>query len=659
MRLLTTHISYFYILCAFIFLELWFKFGTGQIFLWKDLVLIFFFQMTLSLFLYGVIRLFFKRKGQYRAFVGVLSLATIIYCSQFIYHRTFHVFYGAYSLGQAEQIFPFWRELLAILLRQALWLAIFFVPLILFIVYRRKLFTEYKMTFRSAILCIFVGILFHGAAIGFIKLGDQAMDSAYHLYFKEHRQQLAVERFGLLTAMRLDLQRHLLGWTPKQEQIDEQNVLPDLKKPPREEVTEPPAQDENDTVYEEQILPIDFSQLIATETDEEIINMHHYFSNVVPTRKNEFTGLFKGYNLILITAEAFSPWAIHPEITPTLYKMATEGFQFTNFYTPIWEVSTSDGEYVVLTGLIPKSGVWSLQESSKNSLPFSLGQKFRQIGYETRAYHNHTYHYYGRHLSHPNLGYDYKGLGNGLEVKETWPESDLEMMQVTLPEYIDHEPFHVYYMTVSGHLLYTFSGNYIAYKNKELVEHLPYSDEAKAYLATQIELDRALAYLLEQLEEAGVLERTVIALSADHYPYGLDKRTIDELAGHPVEENFELYKNVFILYTKNMEPVTIDKPASSLDILPTLLNLFGLEYDSRLLMGRDLFSDSPPLVIFLNRSFITEKGKYHGRTGNFTANEGVSVDAEYVEKMKAMVADKFYYSRKILETDYYSRLNID
>src|SRR5690606_8569400 len=198
----------------------------------------------------------------------------------------------------------------------------------------------------------------------------------------------------------------------------------------------------------------------------------------------------------------------------------------------------------------------------------------------------------------------YKGLGNGLEVKETWPESDLEMMQVTLPEYINHEPFHVYYMTVSGHLLYTFSGNYIANKNKELVEHLPYSDEAKAYLATQIELDRALAYLLEQLEEAGVLERTVIALSADHYPYGLDKRTIDELAGHPVEENFELYKNVFILYTKNMEPVTIDKPASSLDILPTLLNLFGLEYDSRLLMGRDLFSDSPPLVILDRKSVV-------------------------------------------------------
>src|SRR5690606_62047 len=100
---------------------------------------------------------------------------------------------------------------------------------------------EYKMTFRSAILCIFVGILFHGAAIGFIKLGDQAMDSAYHLYFKEHRQQLAVERFRLLTAMRLDLQRHLLGWTPKQEPIDEQNVLPDLNMPPREEVAEPPV----------------------------------------------------------------------------------------------------------------------------------------------------------------------------------------------------------------------------------------------------------------------------------------------------------------------------------------------------------------------------------------------------------------------------------
>src|SRR5690606_39534431 len=100
---------------------------------------------------------------------------------------------------------------------------------------------------------------------------------------------------------------------------------------------------------------------------------------------------------------------------------------------------------------------------------------------------------------------------------------------------------------------------------------------------------------------------------------------------------------------KGMEPTTITKPASSLDILPTLSNLMGIEYDSRLLMGRDIFSDSMPLVTFLNKSFITDKGKYNAVTGKFIANDGVEVDAEYVEYVKSLVQAKFYYSTKILD----------
>ncbi|MDV2887763.1 hypothetical protein RYX45_21590, partial [Alkalihalophilus pseudofirmus] len=94
-----------------------------------------------------------------------------------------------------------------------------------------------------------------------------------------------------------------------------------------------------------------------------------------------------------------------------------------------------------------------------------------------------------------------------------------------------------------------FTGNYIAHKNKKFVQSLPYSEQAKAYMATQVELDRALHYLLTQLEEAGIADKTLIAISPDHYPYGLDLKTIDELAGHSVEKNFELYKSTFILYT--------------------------------------------------------------------------------------------------------------
>jgi phosphoglycerol transferase MdoB-like AlkP superfamily enzyme len=460
--------------------------------------------------------------------------------------------------------------------------------------------------------------------------------------------------------MRLDTQRLISGWTPVIESVNpyepagpshDPNDPSDPKGPGDELVEEP--------VVEYNILDIDFDKLIGQEEDQEIRDMHEYFKCVPPTKKNEYTGKFKDYNLIFITAEAFSSYAVHKDITPTLYKMVNEGYQFTDFYVPLWDVSTSDGEYVAMTGLIPKSGVWSFYHSSKIDLPFVMGRQFKKLGYNTLAYHNHTYDYYRRDLSHPNLGYDYKGVGNGLDMVSQWPRSDLEMMELTIAEFIDKEPFHVYYLTVSGHLEYNFIGNAMAIKNRDKVDHLDYSTAAKAYYATQIELDRALEHLLGQLEEAGIADRTLIALSADHYPYGLDDKVVNELVGHEVEKNFEIHKNTFILYSKGMEPVVVDKPASALDIVPTLSNLLGLDYDSRLLMGRDIFSDSEPLVIFRNHSFITDKGRYNAVTKEFVANDGAEVDQEYIDYISDIVKSKFHYSTKILDTDYYSRLNID
>jgi len=101
------------------------------------------------------------------------------------------------------------------------------------------------------------------------------------------------------------------------------------------------------------------------------------------------------------------------------------------------------------------------------------------------------------------------------------------------------------------------------------------------------------------------------------------------------------------------EPIKVEKIGSSLDILPTVLNLFGVEYDSRLLIGRDILSDSDPLVIFSDRSFITDKGRYNAITGEFTANEGTEIEEGYVEKISKIIYQKYQMSRLILENDYY------
>ena len=405
------------------------------------------------------------------------------------------------------------------------------------------------------------------------------------------------------------------------------------------------------------VLDIDFAALAESEKNKDIRSLHEYFASAAPTNKNQYTGMFKGYNLIYLTCEGYSPWAVNKELTPTLYKLTHSGFVFTNFYNPIWYTSTSDGEYVECIGLLPYN-TNSFKRSAENALPFCFGWQFLKLGYNTRAYHAHTHTYYGRNYTHPNMGYIFKAKGAGLAMTDVWPESDLEMMELSVPEYINDEHFHTYYMTVSGHLEYSFGGNYQARKNKELVQDLPYSNEVKAYIACNIELDRALAYLIDELDKAGKLHNTVIAFGGDHYPYGLSDEAIDEVAGEHVERNFELYRNNFVLWNSQMnEPVVIDKYCSSLDMMPTLSNLFGLEYDSRLFMGSDILSDAPALVIFGNQSFITDYCKYNSKTGNTEMlQEGVELPDDYISSVSRIVRNKFAVSKNILLNDYYRYL---
>ena len=164
-----------------------------------------------------------------------------------------------------------------------------------------------------------------------------------------------------------------------------------------------------------------------------------------------------------------------PSSPPTLYRLSHEGFVFENFYTPLWGVSTLDGEYVTTTGLIPQGGGLELPAVGENYMPFAFGNQFSALGYRTLAFHNNTYTYYGRDQIYPNLGYEYYGLGSGLEVERTWPESDVEMMELSVPRYIQEDHFMFYYLTVSGHLNYNIDQKRHGPQALEAVEELPYT----------------------------------------------------------------------------------------------------------------------------------------------------------------------------------------
>lgn len=499
-------------------------------------------------------------------------------------------------------------------------------------------------------------------AAGAVMLCGGGALSPRYLYMRAAAPVLEVQNFGMFTQLDLEIRRGLFGIRPDEGE----NLTPQDASSLRTLLTEEEEQPAKDAALaianswdanQYQVMEIDFETMLQKaheEDDDALVKLHQYFATQTPTKKNEWTGMFEGKNLVWIVAEGFCSLAMDPERTPTLWQMRQEGFQFENFYTPLWGVSTSDGEYVTTTGLIPKPGIWSYSRSSENYMPFAFGRQFSEQGYTALAYHNYMYTYYDRDKSHTNMGYDYRAIGNGLELEEQWPYSDHEMMEKILPEFIGEEQFMVYCLTVSGHLNYTVEENAMSARHMDEVADLPYSERVKAYLACQIELELALEKLVDGLAAADKLDDTVIVISGDHYPYGLLDEEYSELLGHEVDPVFEIYKTDLILWSAAMErPVYVEKLCSSLDIMPTLSNLFNLEFDSRLMAGRDILSDAPGLVICSDYSFLSEEGAYRAQEDVFVATDGTMLDATEAAPYIAEVQNRVAGSAGILDYDYY------
>lgn len=406
---------------------------------------------------------------------------------------------------------------------------------------------------------------------------------------------------------------------------------------------------------------IDFTAL-ADSTDSDILKAtDEYLSNATPTRKNNYTGLLKDYNLITICAESFCPWFISEELTPTLYKLSHTGILFENYYGTFQSVTTN-GEYTMCMGLYPDMSRTKTDSSfnvaGTNYLPFCLGNALKGMGYQAWGYHDYIGDFYNRNITHANMGYTFKAADSGLAMKIDWPSSDLEMMEASVDDYINSgEPFHAYYMTFSGHYQYNWD-NAMSAKNRDAVKDLPYSEPVKAYIACNLELEYALEYLMQRLEEAGVADKTCIVLTNDHYPYGLTEDEYNELAGQTLDTTFEKYRNSFICYVPGLsENIVVDEYCSTADILPTLLNLFGVDYDSRLLAGTDVLSSGIHVAVLSDKSFLTKAFRYDAGTETvIPADENTTVSDKLAEAYRLYVDSRFQLSGNILNSDYYAHV---
>lgn len=595
-------------------------------------------SLPISIILTVIMSLFKNKKINKVISIVIWFILFLVFTAETIYFSYYKTICGLSALSYGGQVMDFFSSILTHIFKNILVLIIYIIPFIYLIVLEKKkriIHERCNLKFTFIIFMCFISLIITSLSLKLksVKPND--------LLFKTNDLLETTNTFGISTAIISDAIKTNLNFT---EDID---------------VVKREYTPEKGIEYN--VDEIDFDSLIENESDSTIKDMHEYFKNESPTNKNEYTGIFAGKNLIFIVAEGFYPIAVDENLTPTLYKLVNTGFKFNNYYQPIYNCSTSDGEFINQLSILPGVSTCSMKSTENVYLPYNVGKIMGEYGYNRYAFHGWTYTYYNRDKTIPNLGYTYYGYDrykkgykyalNG--IKDSWPTSDIDVVNSSYGIYSKDKRFVAYYMSISGHLEYNFSGgNAISSKNKDLVKDVKANNSIKAYIASQIEFDKSLKILMDDLEKDGILDDTVIVISADHYPYGLTNDDIKSYVDWMKDPNFDLYKNNLIIYNSTLENKEINKYTSSLDLLPTLLNMFGVKYDSRLLIGNDIMSDASDLVIFNNKSWITDKGKYDYPKKKFTPFVD-DVDDKYVDEINRIVKEKFQMSKLLISKDYY------
>jgi len=636
----------------------------------------------------------FPQKVNRFLFPATILAVAVFYCIQMVYYRIFGSLISVSLLGMGgDAVGNFWWAMEETVIKSLGLVLLMIVPAIAALVLcltKKVKCNPYPVLLHVICLLLAVGLWFAGAEG--LRVGGDGRQSAYFAFHSSISDtDTTASRVGCMTTTLVEAGSFYLGLGGSEDistltQVDMDSIM--LEPEPVEEKviekTEKPSEETSEVeekveieripyVYDE----IDFEALADSTQRADLRDMYTYFGQRRATTTNEYTGLLEGYNLIYVCAESFWSLAIDERVTPTLYMMANNGIVLENYYNS-FRNTTTNGEYAFSTSLWPDmsrqadSGldVGSFPQSSAKFMPVGLGDYLSTENVPSYAFHNYYGNYYRRRLSWPNLGYENCYFMNqGMTFTTTWPSSDAEMFQQSTDHYINEDRFFAYYMTFSGHGPYN-TNNCMYRKNIEEVklrlgdDATNYSNEALGYFAGNIELEYSMSYLLKELEKAGKLDNTLIVITGDHYPYYLSEAARANIAGHPISE-FDIFKSTCIMYSAGIEePIVTDVPCCNVDIIPTVLNLLGVKFDSRLIMGTDIFSNGIHKAVLYDKSFITNKAIYNAKTGEITW----LVDTDlydmsnlysYIENMSALVASEYSASVNIIKTNFYYNLWVD
>ncbi len=410
-------------------------------------------------------------------------------------------------------------------------------------------------------------------------------------------------------------------------------------------------------------VPKALEEIAKNEKNKTYANLNNYFLSQKVTDYNDYTGMFEGKNVIVILMESVGEAIINEKYFPNFTKLYNEGWHWENNYSPRNSCATGNNEFSAMTSLYSIYNSCTSNVYRKNTYFEAIFNLFNNKGYTTTSMHDFQEWYYYRRTIHPNMGSGKYYDASNLKIKTAgyygeWP-SDIEFFEKAMDIVLNDEsdkPFMTWLTTVTSHQPYstssTYGDLYLDYFKGE-----GYSTSTSRYLSKLKVVDEAIKTLINRLTEAGELDNTVIVLLADHYPYGLNKTQVAEMIKHDLKD-YEIERTPFVIYNPSMTPKSFTEYNSYINLVPTLANLMGLEYDPRLYMGTDLLSDDyESRVVFADGSWKNEIAYYNASTSKITYYGDKIYTDEEIQKINSEISLKISMSSTAIKNNYFNYLN--
>lgn len=386
-----------------------------------------------------------------------------------------------------------------------------------------------------------------------------------------------------------------------------------------------------------------------TVNEQDIAFLKEEYSKENDKKKNRYTGKQKGNNLIIVQLEGIDSWLINKNDTPTLYNMMRNSINFTNHYSYYnGGGSTFNSEFAVNTGFItPLSYTQNAYTFNKNSFPYSLAHLFKNEGYSVNAFHMNTKEFYSRGTNYKNWGYDnYYGLVDLGTYKDNsyYLDRELILNEDFNEKMFSDKPFVDYIITYTNHMPFSSEkGNckMLLDLDSEENENVSYDlNEEDCARRQAKETDYMMELLLNELKTRNLYNNTTIVVLTDHYLYTLSDKTI--LDKYKNTSNNLINYTPFFIWNNGKDKKTVKTVTSQLNVLPTILNLFGIDYNPVNYIGSDALDNNYQKIVFFS--------DYSWYDGNVYVDGGIVTNKRYISE-EALDNKNYYVNYLIKKND--------